>query len=322
MAAVIRINPALPLSARRTAASGALVAILISASCGGGRAPAVAVTRAWEVMGTVFTVGAWGSDSVLLGAAVERAHDSLRLVDSLLSIDHEDSEITRVNRMGGTGGLPASDALRAVLGDALRVARLSRGAFDPTRRNWRALDYDSTSGVIRLEPGTRLDFGSIAKGYALDRAALALGGAADSAVLGLGGQLLLLGTELDDRRAVGRSVGITDPDHPLELLAVLDVPARPVSVSTSSQVEQPRPVVDPATDASASRTRSVTAVAQSAMAAGAWSTAGFAMGCDDGLALAEQAGVGLLCADERVRWTRDLDGRVALATAPLAGLGP
>jgi len=142
---------------------------------------------AWEVMGTIFTVGAWGPDSAALAVAVNRAYDSLRLVDSLLSTYRDDSEISRVNRGAGSAGRPVSDAFAAVLGEALRVARRSGGAFDPTLRNWRGVAFDSAARTVRLTPGLRLDFGGIAKGYALDRAALALAGVADSAVLSLGG---------------------------------------------------------------------------------------------------------------------------------------
>ena len=281
---------------------------------------------AWEVMGTIFTVGAWGPDSAALGVAVNRAFDSLRLVDSLLSTYREDSEISRVNRGAGSAGRPVSDAFAAVLGEALRVARRSGGAFDPTLRNWRGVAFDSAARTVRLTPGLRLDFGGIAKGYALDRAALALAGVADSAVLSLGGQLLVFG---ESPRAPGRPVGIPDPDNPLVLLALVDLPPGRRSVSTSSQGEQPGHIVDPRTGRAAARARSATVVAPTAIAADAWSTALFVLGCDSALAFAAGQGgdgaaaMSVVCADDRVRWSADLDGRVSLPTdsAP-PGRGP
>ena len=281
---------------------------------------------AWEVMGTIFTIGAWGRDSAALGAAVRRAHDSLRLVDSLLSTYRDDSEISRVNRRAGSAGAPVSAPFAAVLGEALRVARRSGGAFDPTLHDWRGVAFDSAARTVRLRPGLRLDFSGIAKGYALDRAALALSGVADSAVLSLGGQLLVFG---ESPRAPGRPVGIPDPDNPLVLLALVDLPPGRRSVSTSSQGEQPGHIVDPRTGRAAARARSVTVVASTAIAADAWSTALFVLGCDSALALAVGQGgngpaaVSVVCADDWVRWTADLDGRVSLPTdsAP-PGRGP
>jgi thiamine biosynthesis lipoprotein ApbE len=45
------------------------------------RGPTIA--RAWDVMGTVFTAAAWGPDSAALDHALERAAESIRVVDSL-----------------------------------------------------------------------------------------------------------------------------------------------------------------------------------------------------------------------------------------------
>ncbi|HXF95611.1 MAG TPA: FAD:protein FMN transferase [Gemmatimonadales bacterium] len=300
--------------------TAACLAGLILAACGRREETAPPVARAWEIMGTVFSAGAWGRDSAALVAAVMRAHDSVRLVDSLLSPFRDDSEISRLNREAGSGQREAvSPTFAAVLGEALRVARASGGAFDPTLRDWRGVEFDSAARTVRLRRGLRLDFGGIAKGYALDRAALALEGVADSAVLNLGGQLLVLAPVGASSRAAPDAqrswpVGIADPDRPLSALALIEVPAGRFSVSTSSQAEQPGHIRDPRTGRPAARARSVTVVAPSGSAADAWSTALFVLGCDSALDVAERVGVSALCADDRVRWTRDLDGRVSLPT--------
>lgn len=276
------------------------------------------MARAWEVMGTVFTAGAWGEDSAALVLALARAYDSVRLVDSLLSTFRDDSEISRVNRTtGNVQGDTLSSTFRTVLREALRVAELSNGAFDPTLRNWRGVVVDSARGTVRLRRGLTLDFGGIAKGYALDRAALALEGVADSAVLNLGGQLLVLDPAPSAQRRLW-PIGIPDPDHPLDVLALVEIPSGRFSVSTSSQGEQPGHIRDPRTGGAAAGVRSVTVVAPSGMAADAWSTAFFVLGCDSTLALAGRVAVGVVCADDRVRWTQDLDGRVALPTDSVA----
>jgi thiamine biosynthesis lipoprotein len=271
-------------------------------------------------MGTVFTVAAWGADSAALRAAVLAAYDSVRAVDSALSTFRDDSEISRINRAAGSGRRTGvSPMFAAVLHEALRVARFSEGAFDPTQRDWRGVSFDTLAHTVGLRRGFALDFGGIAKGYALDRAALPLEIAADSAVLDLGGQLLVTaprGADARDSRDPRhrRAVGISDPEHPLEALALLEIAPGRRSVSTSAQGEQPGHIRDPHTNAAATASRSVTVVAQSAMTADAWSTAFFVMGCERALPLAERIGVSVLCADESVRWTPDLDGWVSLPT--------
>jgi thiamine biosynthesis lipoprotein len=299
---------------------GASVAGLIGlAACSPGASRA-ALSRAWPTMGTVFTATAWGQDSAALDRALDAAFDSVRRVDSLLSTYNPGSEIARINRGVGRGAWRVSQTFAAVLARALEVARLSNGAFDPTLHDWRGVRFDRTARRVGLEPGLRLDFGGIAKGYALDQARLALGGVADSGVLNLGGQVLIL--RRSGGRAVGRtggpadrrSVGIVDPDDPERVIALIEVDSG--SVSTSSQAERPGHIVDPrrgrGRGGPATRARSVTVVASTGIAADAWSTALFVLGCDSALAVAERVGgMGVVCVDRAVRWSPGLDGRVA-----------
>ena len=286
------------------------------------RARPPTVSRAGAAMGAVFSVAAWGRDSGRLARAADQAFDSVRLVDSLLSTYRDSSEIACINRHGG--GRRVSPAFAAVLREALNVARRSSGAFDPTQRDWRGVTFDSAQGTVALRRGLRLDFGGIAQGYALDRALLVLRPVADSAVLTLGGLYLILTVPRADRgKGSGRRVGVIDPDNTLSTLAQIEIPPGTWSVSTASLVEQPDPIVDPRSGHPATRARSVTTVALDGITAGAWSTAFFVLGCDSALAVAPRLeGVGVLCVDDRVRWSADLDGRVATGSAGSAGTGP
>lgn len=266
-------------------------------------------------MGTMMSAATWGPDSAVLDRALDAVRDTTEALDSLLSTFRDDSEISRINKGGGTAaGRRMTAAFASVLAEALAVARASGGAFDPTLRDWRGVTLDVKRGRVRLRPGLALDFGGIAKGYALDRAAALLAGVADSALLDLGGQFLWVG------RATRRTVGIADPEHSLRALAAVEMQGG--SVSTSSQAEQPGHIVDPRErpTSPARRARSVTVLASSGMAADAWSTAFFVLGCDSALALVprlEEWRVSVICADTAgVRWTPDLEGRVLLPVSP------
>jgi FAD:protein FMN transferase len=273
------------------------------------RAPDAA--RAWPVMGTMMSAATWGPDTAALDRALDAIRDTTEALDSLLSTFRDDSEIMLVNRGARERVTPH---FTAVLTAALAVARASAGAFDPTLRDWRGVAFDTGrgggGGRVRLRSGLTLDFGGIAKGYALDRAADLLSGVADSALLDLGGQFLWVGRE------TRRTVGIVDPANSLRALAAVEM--RHGSVSTSSQAEQPGHIVDPRRPGRtpASRTKSVTVLAATGIAADAWSTAFFVLGCDSALALAprlEEWRVSVICADTvGVRWTPDLEGRVLL----------
>ena len=288
------------------------------------------VARAGEALGATFSVAAWGRDSALLERAVRQALDSVRLVDSLLSTDDDSSEISRLATAHGRARA-VSPTFATVLRKALAVSRASQGAFDPTGRDYRRVVFDSARGTVALPGRLVLDFRGLAEGYALDRALLPLAALADSAILGLGGQYLI---RTAPRRpgagsGAGRQVGMSDPDNSLRAVALIELPSGTWAVSTTSQLDRPGEMLDPRSGKPATRARAVTTVARDGATAGAWSSAFFVLGCDSALALAgagggQLDGVGVLCVDDRVRWSADLDGRVVLATdsGESAGSGP
>ena len=85
---------------------------------------------AGETMGSTFEVKFTGDTAL---AQVKVAVDKeLAAADTAFSRWREDSEIARLNRNGKVGPFGVSDRFAAVLRDALRVARHTEGAFDPT----------------------------------------------------------------------------------------------------------------------------------------------------------------------------------------------
>jgi thiamine biosynthesis lipoprotein ApbE len=316
---------------RRAIVPGIVAAALALAGCRP-TAPPPTVARAWETMGGIFSVAVWGRDSAALARAADQALDSVRRIDSLLSRSSQFSEVARINRRGE--GRRVSTAFAAVLGAALDAARRSYGAFDPTRHDWRGVTFDRARGTVVLRRGLTLDFGGIAGGHALDRALLALRDVADSVLLTLGGQYLIMTTEtMTSAQRAGRRVGVPDPDNTLRVIALIEIPPGTWSVRTLSPVDQPAPIMDPRSRKPAVRARSVTTVARDGITADAWSSAFFVLGCDSALALAPQLGtpqVGVLCIDDRVRWSADLEGRVfrltdsasSAGTAPAPAPGP
>ena len=227
---------------------------------GTGPARTIEVRRAWPVMGTLLTITVWGDacDSVSMLDAVHAAHDSVRLVDSLMSVYRRESELSRVNAAAGDSAVPVSKQTMDVLRQARLLWRLSDGAFDPTVgpfvRAWgftggearlpsareidslRALvgfgvvELDTLRSTVRLpRRGMSLDLGGIAKGYALDlaRAALARPGIR-SGMIDLGRNLLVFGPAPDGGRW---RLGIVHPRRGATLLGVVELDSGAIATS-------------------------------------------------------------------------------------------
>lgn len=292
-----KVDPTLksrPVRGMRPFALAAALSYASVSACGHRATPYVARVR--EARGVLISVAAWGPDSQRLDHAVAAALDSAATVEMALA------GVSDGPRSQGVSPGLAQLVLRAV-----ELARASGGAFDPTARNLRALSVDTVRHTITLAGGLHLDLGEMGRGYALDRALAALHGAADSAVISSGGQYLI-----HSDWSGARLVGIVDPDHTLAPLANLTIPAGTWAVSTMSVAEARDELLDPRTGKPATRTRVVAAMAPTAAAAGGWSAAFYVVGCDSALALAPRVHTSVVCVDDAVRWSSDLEGRVML----------
>ncbi len=244
------------------------------------------------------------------GSALAAAFAAIDRVDDTMSL-WKPSELQRLNDAGE--GAPSPD-LRAVLDKALEIAAASGGSFDPTveplvralggfgapslslsvpertallaRIGYRRVHVDPASGNARLEPGTRLDFGGVAKGYAVDQALAALRSAgAKAGVVSLGESSVgLFGTSLDLEVRDPELV----PDEPGKPWAVFRV--RSGGVSTSGSDQRGLHILDPRSGEYAGGVLSVTVVAGTGVEADALSTAAFVLGAGPGLRLIEQRG--------------------------------
>jgi thiamine biosynthesis lipoprotein len=236
------------------------------------------------------------------------AHDlaaDLARVDLAMSPFRPDSALTRFN-LAGAGLHTAEPGFVTVTAEALRVAALTHGAFDPSvgpdvgRYGFgpiggqRAGSFGgfATSGTAISKSDSRLtlDLCGIAKGFALDLMAERIAGAGHTDFLvELGGEVLAAGTDTTD--APWR-IGISNPLGGLH--TVID--ARGLATATSGDAinayevggRRYSHIIDPATDEPViNDVASVTVLAPSAMTADALATALMVMGAEEGLAFAE-----------------------------------
>jgi thiamine biosynthesis lipoprotein ApbE len=173
----------------------------------------------WTALGT--GVRLLTTAPAALPAAREVLVAELAAIDLAASRFRGDSEVSRLAAAGGAA-VPVSPILAGALAAALRAARLTGGAVDPTvgatiadlgydrdhalvgadrpavtvRRlpGWRSVDLDAAAGTVRVPPSTVIDLGATAKAYSADRAARAAAERTGCGVLvSLGGDVAVAG---------------------------------------------------------------------------------------------------------------------------------
>ena len=264
---------------------------------------------------------AFGSFWRLVTADAEMARVAKSVVDAVVDdVTHRmspyelTSELSQFNTAKTSDWLSMSGPSCTVVAEALRIARVSNGAFDPTvgplvaRFGFGPIQgavgrYDDivvAPGAIRKQvPGLTLDLCGIAKGYALDRVVAGLSHAGvEDALIEIGGEVRALGIHPNGR---AWKIGIADP---LSNSAGVQRVVKPgiLALATSGHavngVHAPvniSHIVNPNSGRPAHMTlASVSVLAASGMEADALATALCAHGARAGIDLAERLGISAL----------------------------
>jgi len=260
--------------------------------------------------------------SETLDAARTVVDEITAAMDLAASRFRPDSEVTRLAEAGGRPR-PASALLRSTLHAALRAARLTDGAVDPTlghalvaagydrdltelpedrpepglrvRRaaDWHDVIVDDAAGTVALPDGVLLDLGATAKAYAADLAAARVHEQLGCPVLvSLCGDLAIVGTRLDQPWVVQVLERPDDPSGPL--IAVGDCGLATSTTRARRWRMSGRPahhLLDPVTGLPVREVwRTVTATAASCVDANTATTATVVKG-DRGLAWLQASGL-------------------------------
>ena len=150
------------------------------------------IRRARPLLGTFVEICACAED-----AAVGAAFDTIAALEKRLSFHDPASELSHLNRNAFFSEVRVSAHLGHLLRLALRLARLSDGAFDPSAgsqgASWRDIELAPGSRV-RFRRALRMDLGGIAKGYCVDRAVAELERrGAEAGLVNAGGDLRAFG---------------------------------------------------------------------------------------------------------------------------------
>ena len=252
------------------------------------------------------------ADQVMHASA---ALDLIHELEAQITVYHDDSEMSSLNRRAAAGPVEVERKLFELLLEGRQLCVETGGGFDPTSapliEQWRIsrqedqiptaaqisicldrmgidkVEFDEQQQTVRFKkPGVELNLGGIGKGYALDRAGEKLTAAGLNDWLFHGGQSSLLARG-DHNQLGGWPVGIRDPLFPKQRL--MTVLLKDCALSTSGTGVQSfrhdgkryGHILDPRTGWPAAEMLSVTVLASTAAQADALSTAFFVMGVEN-----------------------------------------
>ena len=271
--------------------------------------------RSGIAFGTTVSLKASHADAIQLNNALDAAWREIVRVEQAASLFRPESALSTLNRMGALVDPP--ETLVQLIAEALDIARLTGGAFDPTVQPlWRVYanahaagrtatdaeiasasaligwhDIGVSSKRIQLaRPGMALTLNGVAQGFATERClAILKENGIENAFLNTG-EIGVAGKR-DDRSLW--TAAIADPRHPGDYVAF----AQPLSgiLATSGDYAtvwssdfSHHHILDPKTHRSPPLTASVSVLAQSGSMADGLATAMMVMGPEKSLALARR----------------------------------
>ena len=264
------------------------------------------------LMGTLVEVVAYpdGGDS---RTAVEK---SFQVMDEVVNSASPGKEASQLARIAAGEKVTLSGHPLKIMETSLEVLKVSGGAFDPTLGElvslWgfgsdnpalpesavinnalkKKLQIENWTDACCPPPGTQLDLGGVAKGYAVDEAVrIMVKEGVSAGIVNAGGDLRSFG-----KKPGGKpwKIGIQDPGDPQKLMGVLEIGESAVATSGDYQRYFEKDgiryhhILDPATGYPAdSGVRSATVIAPDCILADALATAAFVLGPDEGIFLLE-----------------------------------
>jgi thiamine biosynthesis lipoprotein len=330
---------------RRSLLVFALVPFLIGADYLGAKQ----MERSKGILGDVFEITVFSSDhnSESLSRVLDQAIEKVVALESAVDENNAVSPASRLKNTAQGESVALDEDGYFMLKEAVRISRLTDGAYDVTARGLNNLWYearlagtppaqsaiesalpkggyqyillDETSRTVTLQKaGIEIDWASVAKGYAIDRTAAFLKrNGVRSAIIRFGDSLRLMGLSGD---GAAWRLGIEHPRLIDRHVAILEVPEEN-AISTVGDYEnfflfkgKRYPLIpDPKTGlAGESRVASVSVLAPSALWSDAIARAFFVLGPEKGFEMLDsikEEGIEALCFQE------EQNGKFMLATS-------
>lgn len=281
----------------------------------------VTVKRTMKLMGTRFEITVIAPNEDIGYINIDEAVSEIERIEKIISSWDEASETALVNKNAGIKPVKVSTELYHLVERAKKISEITDGAFDisyasmdniwkfdgsmkgmPTEDELRQsvskighkkILLDPIEQTIYLsEPGMRIGFGAIGKGYAADRAKeLLISKQVKGGVINASGDLTTWGTKVTGEKWL---IGIANPLSKDKVFSWL--PVVESSVATSGNYEKYvilnekkySHIIDPRTGYPTTGVNSVSVFTKNAELSDALATAVFIMGKDSGIHLINQ----------------------------------
>ena len=286
--------------------------------------------RSRYVMGAPLEISFFSRSKLTAAGAFEEAFREADRLDRLLSVYHEDSEISRINRLARQKVSVSGEVLELIKAAVFYGAKTA-GGFDvtvgPLINLWNAaavqntpptaegisdtlaltgpgiMGIDADAGQVWLEKkGAFINLGGIGKGYAIDRVSAILERRGiDSALVNFGGNIRALGSPPGES---GWIVAIPDPEDPES--SIDEIVISNGAVSTSADYERGfkiggepfSHIIDPVTGRPVTGRLNITVIADSATAADALSTGLYPLSMQRARSISLESGTSVMILSE------------------------
>lgn len=260
------------------------------------------------------------ADDRLGHALLEDCVAEVKRIENLLTEFSDASQTARLNKAAGIAPVRVDKEVYTLLKRCHELSRITQGAFDITasvlknlynfkhehfimpgkkkisdtlmRVGYEKIEFLADNRVFLREPGMRVGFGAIGKGYAADRVMqMMVARGVKGGVINASGDLVAWGNGMDGNPW---NIGIADPENPGRSLA--QFPLINAAIATSGDYERffeyqgkrYSHTIDPLTGRPVTGIKSVSVVSPSAELSDALATAVFIMGAATGLHLIDQ----------------------------------
>lgn len=281
----------------------------------------ITVQKVLKLMGTRFEITVVAPNEEIGYINIDEAVSEIQRIEKIISSWDESSETSLINKNTGIKPVKVSPELFGLIERSIRISALTDGAFDITyasmdqiwkfdgsmkampnesdikksiaKIGYQKIILDAEKSTVYLpEPGMKIGFGAIGKGYAADRAKkLLVSKGVKGGIINASGDLTTWGTKVTGEKWL---VGITNPLNKEKVFGWL--PIVESAVATSGNYEKYitlndkkySHIIDPRTGYPTSGISSVSIFAKQAEVCDALATAVFILGRDVGLHLINQ----------------------------------
>ena len=281
----------------------------------------VTVKETFKLMGSRFDITVVSVDEDLGYINIQEAVGEIRRIEKMISSWDDSSETSLINKNAGIKPVKVSLELFKLIERAKQISEITDGAFDisyssmdkiwkfdgsmtamPTRAEiaksvskvgYKKIILNNKDNTVFLqEPGMKISFGAIGKGYAADKAKeLLVSKQVVAGIINAAGDLTAWGTKASGEKWL---IGIANPLSKDKIFSWL--PILESSVATSGNYEKYviingkkyTHIIDPRSGYPSSGINSVSVFAKSAELCDALATAIFIMGTNAGLSLINQ----------------------------------